>query len=135
MMAREVQLFHKTKHGQIYVGDSLDYLKDCRPQSVAKRIQPGHPSPVHRCNSAVVLRRDELRARRARCECERPGSINSGVQGIVAGPPDKVGRRYVERCDACERYYSDEAAGLEYARVMGGGCGYDKHQHVIRTPA
>jgi hypothetical protein len=76
-----------------------------------------------------------LKARRARCECEKPGTINSGLRGIVAGPPDKLGRRYVERCDACERFCSDEVAGLEYARAMAGSCRYDERLRVIWTPA
>lgn len=76
-----------------------------------------------------------MRGRGAHCECENPGMIISGVRGIVAGPPDKLGRRCVERCDACERFYSDEAAGLEYARAMGGGCRYDNRQRVLWTPA
>jgi site-specific DNA-methyltransferase (cytosine-N4-specific) len=32
-MGHEVRLFHKTKHGLIYHGDSLDYLRECGPQS------------------------------------------------------------------------------------------------------
>ncbi len=76
----------------------------------------------------------ELKTRFSRCDCERPGTTNSGVQGIVAGPPDELGRRRVERCDACGRFYSDEAAGLEYARLKGGGCRYDRQQRVLWTP-
>ena len=29
-----MRLFHRTKHGSIYQGDSLDYLKDCKPHSI-----------------------------------------------------------------------------------------------------
>jgi site-specific DNA-methyltransferase (cytosine-N4-specific) len=32
-MGHEVRLFHKTKHGLIYHGDTLDYLRECGPQS------------------------------------------------------------------------------------------------------
>ena len=49
--------------------------------------------------------------------------------------PDQLGRRYIERCDACERFHSDEASGLEYARTKGGGCQYDERQRVLWTPA
>ncbi len=69
-----------------------------------------------------------------RCECQKPGAVYSGVTGILAGAPDEVGRRYIERCDACERFHSDEAAGLEYARTKGGGCRYDDCQRVLWTP-
>ena len=70
-----------------------------------------------------------------RCECQKQGIVNSGVNGILVGAPDATGQRYVERCDACERFYSDEAAGLEYARIKGGGCRYDKHQRVLWSAA
>jgi len=70
-----------------------------------------------------------------RCECEKPGAIHSGVRGIVAGVADKSKRRCIERCDTCQCFDSDEAAGLEYARVRGGGCKYDERQRVIWAPA
>lgn len=71
-----------------------------------------------------------------RCECQKAGSVFSGVRGILAGVPDEVGRRYVERCDTCERFQSDEAAGLEYARIKGGGSRYnDRRQRIIWIPA
>jgi len=73
--------------------------------------------------------------RRARCECQKPGTINSGVRGILIWPRDKHGSQSVERCDSCERFYSDEAAGLEFARLKGGGCKYDSQQRVLWTPA
>jgi hypothetical protein len=56
------------------------------------------------------------------------------VRGIVAGVPNKAGRRYIERCDTCQRFNCDVAAGLEYARVRGGGCKYDESQRVVWTP-
>ncbi len=46
-----------------------------------------------------------------------------------------MGRRYVERCDACERFVSDECAALEYAKIKGGGCRYDQHRKIIWAPA
>ena len=70
-----------------------------------------------------------------KCECEMPGAIYSGVRGILAGVPNKGGRRYIERCDTCQRFDCDDAAGLEYARVSGGGCKYDERQRVIWIPA
>ncbi len=33
-MADEVRLFHKTSHGLICHGDSLDYVRECSSQSV-----------------------------------------------------------------------------------------------------
>ena len=54
------------------------------------------------------------------CDCELPGHFYSGVPGIIARfvdgqlAPDAA----VERCDACERYPSDEAA-LEKLRELG----------------
>lgn len=75
-----------------------------------------------------------MRTLRSRCECEKPGTVSSGLRGILAGPPDKQGRRFIERCDACERFYSDEGAGLEYARIKGGGSGYAGRQQVLWTP-
>lgn len=70
-----------------------------------------------------------------RCECEKLGTVSSGVRGILAGPPDKHRRRCIERCDVCERFYSDEAAGLEYARIKGGGSSYDERRRVLWTPS
>jgi hypothetical protein len=87
------------------------------------------------CSGArPVFWRTKLRVRRGRCECQKPGTINSGVRGIVAGPPDELGRRLIERCDACEQYCSDEAAGLEYAVRKGGACKYDGKFRVLWTP-
>lgn len=70
-----------------------------------------------------------------RCECQKIGAVYSGVRGILTSLPDKLGRRCIERCDTCERFYCDEAAGLEYAKVKGGGCRYDELGRVIWTPA
>jgi hypothetical protein len=70
-----------------------------------------------------------------RCECQKPGTVYSGVKGILAGPPDKAGRRCIERCDACERFHCDGAAGLEYARIKGGGCRNDERERILWTPA
>jgi hypothetical protein len=97
--------------------------------------EPANLAPPRRYDARSGFGRIELKVRHSRCECERPGTINSGVRGIVAGPPDRFGRRVVERCDICEQFCSDEAAGLEYSRVKGGGCRYDKYQRVLWIPA
>lgn len=73
-------------------------------------------------------------AQRKRCCCEKPGALYSGIPGIVASPADKMGRRCIERCDACERFYCDEAAGLHYARVRGGDCSYEADDRVVWIP-
>jgi hypothetical protein len=78
--------------------------------------------------------RNGLKTRQARCDCEKAGAVRSGVPGIVAGVQDSRGRRLVERCDACERFESDEAAGMEYARIQGGGSSYDHNKKVLWTP-
>lgn len=53
------------------------------------------------------------------CECELPGAFHTGVPGILArlesgrlAPGAKV-----ERCDACRRYPSDEAARQKLAEL------------------
>lgn len=70
-----------------------------------------------------------------RCECQKHGALYSGVKGILLGSANEAGRRCIERCDACERFHSDEAAGLQYARIKGGSCRYDKQQRVLWSPA
>jgi hypothetical protein len=70
-----------------------------------------------------------------RCECQKCGALYSGLIGVLAAVPDSRGRRYIERCDACERFHSDEAAALEYAKIKGGGCCYDGRHRIIWTPA
>ena len=80
------------------------------------------------------MRSDELSSRQDFCECEKAGAVFSGVSGIIAGPRDGVGRRYIERCDVCERLVSDETAGLEYARLMGGSCQYNGQRKVLWIP-
>ncbi len=68
------------------------------------------------------------------CVCEENGAVRSGIRGILAGPVNKHGCRIVEKCDACNRFSSDEAAGLWYARTKGGTSCYDKHTRVIWCP-
>jgi hypothetical protein len=71
---------------------------------------------------------------RARCECEKPGAVRSGVLGIIAGGPDEKGRRYVERCDLCLRFKTDNDGGSEYARIMGGSSGLDAEGRAVWSP-
>ena len=68
------------------------------------------------------------------CVCLDPGAFRSGLLGILAGPPRQKGARYVERCDACEVFDSDEAACREYARVHGGRCSHDSDLKVVWSP-
>jgi len=70
------------------------------------------------------------------CGCEEPGPFNCGIPGILAGKPQKNGYRYIERCDFCERFSSDEAACEAYAAIMGGRLwyGYDCRRRVIWAP-
>jgi len=68
------------------------------------------------------------------CVCEQDGTVCSGVRGILAGPPTKKGCRVVEKCDSCDTFSSDEAAGLWYAKLKGGASRYDKRTRVIWCP-
>ena len=68
------------------------------------------------------------------CGCEEPGPFNCGLLGILAGLPQKKGHRYIERCDMCERYYSDESACRVYAGIMDGRCSHDRQGKVIWIP-
>ncbi len=69
-----------------------------------------------------------------KCVCEESGAVRSGIRGILAGPPNKYGSRIMEKCDACDRFPSDESAGLSYARAKGGASRYDKRTRVIWCP-
>jgi hypothetical protein len=66
--------------------------------------------------------------------CRDPGSFNCGLTGILAGLPYDNGLRYIERCDACERFDSDETACRAYALVHGGSCFYDFDLRVVWIP-
>lgn len=69
------------------------------------------------------------------CVCEEPGMFNCGIPGILAGEPQDNGCRYIERCDTCERFDSDDAACDEFARIRGGSCGRDPDAKVVWLPA
>lgn len=68
------------------------------------------------------------------CACQEPGVFNCGIMGILAGEPQDNGCRYVERCDTCERFDSDEVACGEFARLKGGRCRYDPDGYVVWLP-
>jgi hypothetical protein len=72
--------------------------------------------------------------RKRRCECTQPGSLRCSVPGVLAGPPQGDGSRYIERCDTCMAFSCDEVAGLMYARVNGGACQYDRALRVVWKP-
>ena len=69
-----------------------------------------------------------------RCVCEEPGDFNCGIPGILAGLPGKNGRRYIECCDACERFASDDDACIEYARLKGGLCAFNPEKRIFWIP-
>ncbi len=52
----------------------------------------------------------------------------------MAGLPFESGLRYIERCDTCERFDSDLAACLAYARKYGGICSYDLDLRAVWIP-
>jgi hypothetical protein len=66
-----------------------------------------------------------------RCDCERRGHSRSRVRGILAFPADRHGALVIERCDACERFYSDEAASIYYSTRKGGTLRYGPHARSI----
>ena len=68
------------------------------------------------------------------CVCQERGVVCSGIRGILAGSPNKQGSRIIEKCDACNRFLSDEAAGLWYATARGGASHYDKQTRVLWCP-
>jgi len=68
------------------------------------------------------------------CACQEPGVFNCGIKGILAGEPQDNGCRYVERCDTCERFDSDETACEEFVRIKGGRRRYDPDGVVVWFP-
>lgn len=81
------------------------------------------------------MKRQESISEVSICGCEEPGTFNCGIPGILAGTPQDNGCRYIERCDQCERFDSDDAACEEFARLGGGRCGYDPEGTVVWLPA
>jgi len=97
-------------------------------------MRSGHPKRtlmhpkgvlVEHLNSQTPSQLDTL------CGCEELGVFNSGVRGILAGKPYRKGRGYIERCDMCCRFESDEAACNEYARQRGGKCSRNRYGKVV----
>jgi hypothetical protein len=72
--------------------------------------------------------------RKRRCVCQDRGSFECGIPGILAGLPFQDGVRYIERCDACERFASDDDAGFEYVRLKGGLCVLDCEKRMVWIP-
>jgi hypothetical protein len=69
-----------------------------------------------------------------RCSCENQGAVRSGIRGVLAYPSDRLVPKIIERCDTCERFHSDEAAGLYYVTIRGGVARYDRRSRVIWSP-
>lgn len=68
------------------------------------------------------------------CCCEQKyAAVYSGISGIIMGPPNQHAPRVIERCDACGRFPSDEAAAVYYVTVMGGTVRYDEQLRVTWT--
>lgn len=76
-----------------------------------------------------------MKSQTGQCACEEPGFLNCGIRGILVALPQDNGARYVERCDTCERFESDEAACKELVRLRGGKLGYDPDGVVVWLPA
>jgi hypothetical protein len=71
---------------------------------------------------------------RMKCCCEDAGTLRSGVMGILACPLNRTKLTYViERCDACERFDSDEAAAIQYATARGGTVRYSRCDDRLRV--
>jgi hypothetical protein len=68
-----------------------------------------------------------------KCCCESKGTVRSGIRGILACFLRERSRSLViERCDACERFDSDEAAAIFFATLRGGAIRYNKRQNRTR---
>jgi hypothetical protein len=83
--------------------------------------------------SRVMIRRVN-NSKRRRCVCRDPGAFNCQMTGVLAGLPNENGARYIERCDACETFGSDELACKAYASVYAGVCAYDLELKAIWIP-
>lgn len=68
-----------------------------------------------------------------KCCCEDAGTVRSGINGILGCPTSKAESGLViERCDACERFDSDEAAAIHYATARGGVVRYSRCGNRLR---
>lgn len=80
-------------------------------------------------------RAPEGRKRRiASCVCTEAGVFNSGIAGILLGLARVDGSRLIERCDSCERFNSDDAACIAFARAHGGTCRFGTDLRVVWAP-
>jgi site-specific DNA-methyltransferase (cytosine-N4-specific) len=114
------------------LGRYAAYLEKCRKAGLCP-----HPTrhPEQLPDLVVMLFTDEDRLFPGySCACEEPGVFNSGILGILSGTPLQDGSRYIERCDICERFASDEAAAMEYSRVKSGRNTYDIERKVVWVP-
>ena len=59
--------------------------------------------------------------------------FRSGLAGVLSGLVRGDGSRFIERCDSCQRFPSDEAACVAYARVHRGYCGFGTDLRVVWT--
>lgn len=55
------------------------------------------------------------------CDCELPGYFCCGVPGVLAHVENGQSTTPIERCDACERYASDEGAQIALQQSLQGG--------------
>lgn len=69
-----------------------------------------------------------------KCVCQDPSPFNWVLPGILVGRPQNNGHRYIERCDACERFLSDEVACEIYVRLTGGRVGHDRYGKTVFIP-
>jgi len=68
-----------------------------------------------------------------KCCCEDVGVVRSGIRGILACPlNERSQRRVIEKCDACERFASDEAAAIYFATLRGGAVRYSRFRNQLR---
>lgn len=68
-----------------------------------------------------------------KCCCEEVGTVRSGVRGILACPlNERAKSRVIERCDACERFDSDEAAAIFFTTLRSGSLRYSKLRNRVR---
>lgn len=79
---------------------------------------------IRAANSDLGIARDELLDARDKapedCECN---GFTPGIRWPCAINGDRR-RGWIERCDACGKYESDEAAAAALARLLGNGISY-----------
>jgi hypothetical protein len=65
------------------------------------------------------------------CCCMEPGTIRTGMEGVLGCPNPENGSLVIERCDACARFHCDEAAALHYATAKGGTIRYVQDARTV----